>query len=47
MDRHKFCPKDSPYNEVINAVYGMDEHKRLRGLYGEAAAWPTDSSLDL
>lgn len=37
VDRHKFCPEDSPYNDVIQTVYGPNEHERLIELYGNVA----------
>ena len=38
LDRYKFCPRDSPYNEVIEEIYGANERQRLVKLYGPAAA---------
>lgn len=38
LDRHKFCPEGSPYNDVIQQLYGTDERQRLIDLYGDVAA---------
>lgn len=38
LDRHKFCPEGSPYNEQIERMYGREERARLIDLYGEVAA---------
>lgn len=37
LDRYKLCPPDSPYNEVIDEIYGVDERQRLVELYGLAS----------